>query len=230
MNKILRSLSHKTIVWIILVWIMLVTFLGSLPASYAAATPSHTPSSNAVLSSHAAQTGQMRALVAMALADVANIRALISQNKNNRLLDELLQIKTIVTLIEAARPTGEIDALMKFYQQHLSFEDTRQVLADIMPLYHALSALPPSKQSDLARQQLDQVKTNLEKGMHEDALTALEEMRRTLSVDGVDFPLQAAEEKLNSITNLYEDKQEPPKDSILLGLENDFMQILGALS
>ena len=51
-------------------------------------------------------------------------------------------------------------------------------------------------------------------------------MQRTLSIDGVDFPLQAAEEKLQSITDMYEDKRDIPKGSVLLELENELLQIV----
>lgn len=192
--------------------------------SYAGATD--TSQSLAV---HSVQAAQIRTLVAGALADVAQIRAKVHDGKTDHLWDNLTQLHTLITLIKAARPTGEIDALVIFYRQHLAFEDNKQVLADILPLYHALDALPHSKQTETARQQLNTVRSALQNGKRADALQALDNMRRTLSIDGVDFPLQAAEEKLYTISNLFDDKQALPKGPTLLGLETDLLQVLNAL-
>lgn len=224
MNKSFLSVTKK-----IVIGMLLLTIFSALTVGKAATT-----SGNHLLevsqSPPTAQSKQIRTYVALALADVANIRDQVRHNQNDHLLDQLLKLNILMGMIKASRPTGEIDALIKFYQEHLSFEDNKQGLADILPLYKALEALPKTKQTELARQQLDRVRANLEKGMQADALTALEEMRRTLDIDGVDFPLQAAEEKLHSVTNLYEENQELPKDSSLLGLETDLLQILDSLT
>ncbi len=172
----------------------------------------------------------IRALVAGALVSVANLRAEAHNGKSEDVSSELKKLNTLVMLVKTARPTGEIDALADFYRQHLGFEDNKQVLADILPLYKALDVLPKSKQTDAARQQLDAVRTALQSGQKADALTALGNMRRILSNDGIDFPLQAAEEMLRSITMLYYDNHTPPKESALLELENHFLQILSSLS
>jgi len=214
----------------IIACLLTVTLLASSTMGYAAVSKVTKIPATPSVSHITMQAAQVRALVAIALADVANLRAQVNHNKNDHVLDHLLQLNTLVSLVKASRSTGEIDALIKFYQQHLSFEDNKQVLVDILPLYRALSDLPKTKKTVLARQQLDKVRTSLEKGMQENAVTALEDMRRSLSIDGVDFPLLAAEEKVRSITNLYEENQQPPKDSSLLGLETDLLQILNTLS
>lgn len=223
MNNSFHRVSNISVVGMLLLILVSTSAVGS-----AAPAPGSQP--EVVVSSPAEQSTQIRNYVALALADVANMRAQVRHDQNDHLLNHLLKLNILVGMIKASRPTGEIDALMEFYKEHLSFEDNKQVLADILPLYKALAALPPSRQTELARHQLDKVRANLEKGMQADALAALEEMRRTLDIDGVDFPLQAAEEKLSSITNLYEEKQKLPKDSSLLELETDLLQILQSLT
>ena len=204
---------------------VLITVLSLSANCFAGSTDSSPP----LVAHSSVPAVQIRTLVASALADVAQIRAQIHDGKTDHLWHNLTQLHTLIALIKAARPTGEIDALMVFYQQHLAFEDNKQVLADIMPLYHALDALPPSEQSKMAHQQLNTVRSALQNGKRADALEALDNMQRTLSIDGVDFPLQAAEEKLYTIMNYYDDKQAMPKGPTLLGLETDLLQMLNAL-
>jgi hypothetical protein len=208
------------------VWWLVASLLSIYTISYAtAAEAKQSPS----LANQSLQTPEIRSLAASALANVAQVRAKVHDGKTDHLWDYIAQLNTLIALIKAARPTGEIDALIIYYQQHLAFEDNKQVLADMLPLYHALDALPHTKQTEKAHQQLDSVRTALQNGKRADALKALGDMQRTLSIDGVDFPLQAAEEKLRTITNQYEDNQTLPKGTILLGLETDLLQLVNAL-
>lgn len=202
----------------------------ALFGSVAAASTSQTQSAPIPsITVHSSQAARIRTLAAGALAKVAHIRAQVRHGKNDHLRRDLEQLNMLVELIKSARSTGEIDALMDFYQQHLSFEDNKQVLADILPLYSALAALPHSKQTEAARQQLDRIRSALQNGKRAQALAALGNMRRTLSMDETDFPLQAADEKLRAITDLYEESHKVPQSQDLMGLENDLLQMIGSL-
>lgn len=226
MMKLLLLSGTKRYVVAWLTWSLLAVLFAASNISYAGVNTT-TPVSQ--LTSDSSQAVQIRTLVASALATVAQIRAHVRHGKTEHLRDYLNQLNTLVTLIKAARPTGEIDALVIYYKQHLDFEDNKQVLADILPLYTALDALPNSKQTQTARQQLNSVRASLQNGKRADALQSLEDMQRTLSIDGVDFPLQAAEEKLRTITSRYEQDNVLQQSPELLGLETDFLQILNSL-
>lgn len=204
----------------------LVTFFTATNISYASTKTNTAVSQQA---SDSLRTEQLRALVASALARTAQLRDLAHHGKTDHLREQLNQLSALVNLIKAVRPTGEIDALVVYYQQHLDFEDNTQVLADILPLYTALNALPKTKKIEAAHQQLDIVRAALQDGKRAAALSALEDMRRTLSIDNVDFPLQAAEEKLQTITSQYKKNNTLQQSQELLGLESDFLKILNAL-
>jgi hypothetical protein len=208
------------------VWWLLMSIVSINTINYAAASEAKKAPS---LVNQSLQAPEIRSLAASALANAAQVRAKVHDGKKDHLWDYIARLNTLIALIKAARPTGEIDALIIYYQQHLAFEDNKQVLADMLPLYHALDALPQNKLTEKARQQLDTVRTALQNGKRADALKALDNMQRTLNIDGVDFPLQAAEEKLRTITNQYEDNRTVPKGTVLLGLETDLLQLVNAL-
>lgn len=172
---------------------------------------------------------QVRALVATALAKVATMRANVSRGKQDHVADYLAQLTILFDLIEASRPAGEVDALANYYKEQLSFEDNQQALADVLPLYSAFSKLAHSQRTVLARQQLDRVRSALQNGQRANALAALEDMRRALAVDGVDFPLQAAEEKLQTIRDSFQGNQQLPSDAALFELETNLLEILNSL-
>lgn len=209
-----------------LIWWLLLSLMSINTITYAAASEAKQSQS---LANHSLQAPEIRSLAASALANAAQVRAKVHDGKTDHVWDYIARLNTLIALIKAARPTGEIDALITYYQQHLGFEDNKQVLADMLPLYHALDALPHSNQTKQARQQLDSVREALQNGKRADALAALDNMQRTLSIDGVDFPLQAAEEKLRTITDQYEDNRTLPKGTVLLGLETDLLQLVNAL-
>lgn len=223
-NKLLASNQKRLAPWL---WLATCVSLAVLPASGVAAA-SNKPSLTVAAQSKSA--GQIRALVAGALAKVAYLREQTRHGKDSLSKDYLVQLNILFDLIEAARPTGEIDALLDFYQQHLAFEDNKQALADVLPLYNALKALPHSKQVETAQQHLTQARTALQNGKRAEALKSLDNMQRALAIDGVDFPLQAAEEKLQKISNFYAMHNTMPQDGTLLELETDLLQILASLS
>lgn len=173
---------------------------------------------------------QIRTLSAAALAKVAYLRKQADQNKSNSTKNYLTQLNTLFDLIDAARPTGEIDSLLTFYQEHLSFEDNAQALADLLPLYHALKALPHSKSLTTAQKYLNQARSALQDNKRAETLKSLQNMQRALAIDGLDFPLQAAREKLQKITRFYDLHNAMPRDGTLLEMETDLLQIINTLS
>lgn len=227
MSTLLFLTNRKLLLKAIVSTILLAPFI--LCATTYAATTDTIHNASPVVTNQTEEVLQIRALAASALAQVAHIRAQVRNNKYDHVRDNLVQLYTLIELIKAARPTGEVDALIVFYREHLAFEDNKQILADILPLYRALDTLPNSQQKQKARKQLNDVRNALQEGKRSDALKALEAMQLTLAIDGVDFPLQAAEEKLQNIANLYDEQHRLSKVPELLGLETDLLQIIHAI-
>ena len=211
-------------------FVFLVTLaLCSLSMNSYAVTANTGYSATPVTANHVTDYEQLRAIAATALAEVAKIRDQVRHDRYDQVHENLSQLYTLIALMKAGRPTGEIDALLQYYNEHLAFEDNKQVLADIKPLYCALDELPQTEQTSLARKQLDNLRAALQDNKRKDALKALENMQRTLAKDDVDFSLQAAEENLQDVTRLYNQQQPLAKAPALLELEANMLQIIGAL-
>lgn len=213
-----------TIAWSWLVICILLSAIGEHNASAATIKPKMT------VASDSQSAKQIRTLSAAALAKVAYLRKQADQNKNSPTKNYLVQLNTLFDLIDAARPTGEIDNLLTFYKEHLSFEDNSQALADLLPLYNALKALPHSKSLKTARKYLNQARSALQDNKRAETLKSLQNMQRAMAIDGVDFPLQAAQEKLQKLTKFYDLHNTMPQDGTLLEMETDLLQIINTLS
>jgi hypothetical protein len=179
---------------------------------------------------HFSQAGQFRALVATELEKVAKLRSQLGRGDRVNVGNDLSELNILFDLIDTSRPSGEVDALVTYYKERLAAEDNTQALADVLPLYAALSNLHDGKKVVAARHQLDRVRAALQNGKRSDAIAALGDLQRALTIDGVDFPLQAAEEKLQTIRESYIGNHKLPNDTELFALETNLLEILRAFS
>jgi hypothetical protein len=170
----------------------------------------------------------IRALVATALAEVAAARLAAHDDKPDELVQNLLDARQVFDLIKAARPTGEVDAVLRYFRAHLSFEDNAQALADLLTLYNTLDAMPASGETTAAREHLQRLKHALQNNNRAGALKELGDVRKALVIDDVDFPLHAADDKLRTIISSFMQNHALPKRPDLLGVETDLLAILNA--
>ena len=168
-----------------------------------------------------------RALVATALEKVAQARAANHDKKALETTAPLHDVRVLFDLIRAARPTAEVQGLLYYVKNSLLFEDNKQVLADLLPVYTALNAMAPSPMVNTARNQLDSIKTALENGDRQKDV--LNEMSQALIVDNVDIPLNAATQDLNNAINTLEVQGKPARDETLLSIEKNLLLMLNTL-
>lgn len=170
-----------------------------------------------------------RALVATALEKVAQARAANHDKKALETTAPLHDVRVLFDLIRAARPTAEVQGLLYYVKNSLLFEDNKQVLADLLPVYTALNAMAPSPMVNTAHNQLDSIKTALENGDRQKAVDVLNEMSQALIVDNVDIPLNAATQDLNNAINTLEVQGKPARDETLLSIEKNLLLMLNTL-
>lgn len=142
---------------------------------------------------------RLRSLSAEALAKVARARVALHNHKPARALRRLSEVRTLLDLIRAARPTAEVDAMLHYLHAQQELEDNQQALADLLPVYRALDAMAPSRPVHAARERLDAAKQDLEQQSRDDARKELDAMTQSLVIDGVDFPLHAATDTLTKL-------------------------------
>ena len=193
-------------------------FLISQPAAIAGA-PLPVPSSSAAA---------VRALAAMALEKTAQARVALKKHHLGKMVQELREERILLDFLASDSSTGEINSLLHYLRIQMTLEDNREALPDLLPLFHALDRMPPSPMVDQARDQLKQVKDALENPDHAKALQLIDSLEKTLEIDAIDLPLQAASDELSHILNKLENNHEAPKVEELLLLEKNLSLLLAA--
>jgi hypothetical protein len=176
----------------------------------------------------AAEARVVRALTATALARVAEARAALVGHSVDQAKDDLRQVRMLFELIKANMPAGETRALAHYFEAHLKIQDNREALPKLLPIYAALDNMPPGPGVDKARQDLNKAKNALENLNRKTAVDALDAMDKALSVDGVDLPLQAAEESLHQALNSFGKPGGAPQQDTLISIAHNLLQILGS--
>lgn len=154
------------------------------------------------------QKRHIRDLVVAALERTARARQLLKEKQTSEAVDQLIEVGTLLDLTAAARPTGEVNALLAYLRIKLVLEDNKQALPDLLPLEAALKALPPSGAANTARRQFSVAKIALENQDQPKASAALRAMAKALVIDQIDFPLLAAREDLNTARTLLQDNSQ----------------------
>ena len=195
-----------------------------LPVATARAA-SASASTDAAIPLSVEQKKHIRALVASALQHTARARQLLKNKQTAEAVDQLIQVGTLLDLAAAARPTGEINALLAYLRTKLELEDNKQALPELLPLEAALKALPPSAAANRARHQLNVAKVALEDQDQPKASAALKAMVKALVIDQIDFPLVAARDDLNTARTLLHDNSKDASTQ-LASLDRNLLLIL----
>lgn len=183
-------------------------------------------STSATISLSVEQKRHMRDLVVAALERTARARQLLKEKQTSEAADQLIEVGTLLDLTAAARPTGEVNALLAYLRIKLTLEDNKQALPDLLPLETALKALPPSAAANTARRQFNVVKTALENQDQPKASAALRAMAKALVIDQIDFPLVAARDDLSTARTLLQDNSQDASTQ-LSSLGKNLLLILG---
>jgi YfdX protein len=203
-------------------------FVFSTHVTAAATAISAAAVANATIPLSAEQKTHIRALVASALERTARARQLLKNKQTTDAVDQLIQVGTLLDLAAAARPTGEINALLAYLRTKLVLEDNRQALPELLPLEAALQALPASAAVNNARRHLSAAKTALENQDQPKASAALQAMTKALVIDQIDFPLVAARDDLNTARTLLQDNSQDASTQ-LSSLDRNLLLILNGI-
>lgn len=171
------------------------------------------------------QVHRIQSLAAVALEHAAQARIDSQQHHVPAIAEELNAARTLVDLIRAERPTAKAQALLQYLQFDLKEKDNTEALPDLLPIEQTLTQLGDAPSVQLARKQLEQVKQALEKSDRGSALTALENARKALTLDAVDFPLAAAEEDLHAAFDKLA-TEKTPADPDLISLEHNLLALV----
>jgi uncharacterized protein YukE len=120
--------------------------------------------------------------IAQARADIHNKDAAAAQT-------ELGKSEKLLDIIRESLPTTSIKDRIWVAKKHLEYEDTQEVLPDLVPIYTSLDEMMDVMPVKAARAQLDKAREQLKAGDKAKARKALEATDAALQYTEVDLPL-----------------------------------------
>ena len=142
-----------------------------------------TPQDEAVISSAAVKILRH---IAAARGDLHGDKPNIDQAKS-----ELDQSDKLLDIIQASLPTTKVKDHIWVAKKHLEYENTREVLPDLVPIYSSLDELVDYVPTGTAKVHLDQAKKALQQGDKGKATEQLKQTDDALLFVEADLPLSA---------------------------------------
>jgi hypothetical protein len=125
------------------------------------------------------------------LRHIAQARSDIRNKDVDGVKQALDQADSLLDIIEAGLPTTKVKDRIWVAKKHLEYENTEEVLPDLIPIYTSLDELVDIMPTDVAKKHLDQVKSHLKAGDREKAEASLDATAAALQYTEVDLPLSS---------------------------------------
>jgi len=163
------------------------------------------------------------------LRHVAQARADINNRNAEGAGKELDQTEKLLDIIQAALPTTEVKDRIWVAQKHLEYENTEEVLPDLVPIYASLHELLDVMPTDMAKQHLDQVRKHLRSGDKEKARAELEATAGALQYIEVDLPLDSTRDLVGQARTALNKEKWDDADRALKSAEDSTVYLSVAL-
>ncbi len=125
------------------------------------------------------------------LRHIAQARSDIHGNDLTAARDELDKANRLLDIIQASMPTTEIRDRIWIAKKHLEYEDTQEVVSDLIPIYSSLDELVDYMPVQSAKTHLDNAKQQMKQGNKEPATEELDATNAALLYTEADLPLAA---------------------------------------
>ena len=126
---------------------------------------------------------------AKVLRHIAEARADIHNKDIESAKTNLGQAEKLLDIIQASVPTTKIKDQIWVAKKHLEYEDTQEVLPDLIPIYASMDELVDTMPVEAAKKHLDQAKEQLKSGDNVKASKSLEATAAALQYTEIDLPL-----------------------------------------
>jgi hypothetical protein len=130
------------------------------------------------------------------LRHIAQARADIYKKDVDAASAELDKADALFKIIETALPINQVKDRIWIARKHLEYEDSQEVLPDLIPIYSSLDELLDTMPVDKARQHLDKAREHLDKGDKQQAAQELEATDSALIFTEVDLPLSLTRQQV----------------------------------
>lgn len=125
------------------------------------------------------------------LRHIAQARANIHNKDLSAAKKELDKANTLLDIIEASLPTTKVKDRIWVAKKHLEYEDSQEVIPDLVPIYSSLDELVDYMPVKNARGHIDKARENMQKGDKKLATKELEAADADLVYTEADLPLAA---------------------------------------
>jgi len=184
-------------------------------------TPGRTisPAEENILSRAAART----------LRHIAEARTAIHVGNIDQAKENLQQARTLINIIKSQRPTAKVHDHIWVAKQHLDYESTEDVAADLIPIDADLTEIEDEVPIEQARKHVQRARGHLKNGNKQAAKKELEAADAALIYTEVDLPLAATEQQVIKAENMLAKNKTADADKALRSAEDGVQHLSEAI-
>ena len=168
-------------------------------------------------------------LAVKALKHIANARGFIHGNNVADAKRELAKSQKLMEMIRASLPTTRIKDHIWVAKKHLSYEDSEEVIPDLVPIYASLDEIQSFVSVDKTKEHLDAAKKALKEDDKKKGAESLELAGESLVYVEIDLPLRYTERKVAEALHLLAEGKNEEADQVLKAAE-DGVQVISISS
>lgn len=168
-------------------------------------------------------------LAVKALKHIAKARGFIHEGNVADAGRELAKSQKLMDMIRASLPTTRIKDHIWVAKKHLSYEDSEEVIPDLVPIYASLDEIQSFVSVDKTREHLDAAKKALKEDDKKKGAASLELAGESLVYVEIDLPLRYTERKVAKALHLLAEGKGNEADQELKAAE-DGVQVISISS
>jgi hypothetical protein len=163
------------------------------------------------------------------LRHIAQARSDIHTKDMEAAKNELDQAEKLLNIIQQALPTTEVKDRIWVAKKHLEYENSQEVLPDLIPIYSSLDELVDVMPVDMAKKHLDEARKHLKSGDKEQARKSLEATDAALQYTEVDLPLHATRQLVAEARAALSKEKSDQADKALKSAEDSVVYLSVAI-
>jgi hypothetical protein len=133
---------------------------------------------------------------ARALCHIARARYAVHQQDPDRAIEEIRESLAAMNQIRTVLPTAKAKDYIRVAILHLGYEEPKEVMEDLIPIYASMQAIEDRVRVDVAREHVSKAKKNLEMENKEEAKKEFELANEALIDTETDLPLAHTEARV----------------------------------
>jgi hypothetical protein len=210
---------------------MAVAVLAATVTTAAIAAPAHNARINETVTITPARTitPQEESAISSAanrvLRHVAQARADIHNDDADAAKASLKKVDTLLNIIEAALPTAAVKDRIWVAKKHLEYEDSEEVLPEMVPIYSSLDELVDLIPVETAKHHIDKARQHLKSNDKRKAAKELEAADASLVYTEIDLPLSFTRDQVAAATSALDSGDMDAADTALKSMENSVVII-----